>query len=175
MGKIPISLTELVSVVQIELYNNSLTGELPNGFSKLTNLRLFDESMNHLMGKILDELTQLPLKSLNLYQNNLKGTLLASIADSTALYELKIFQNLFTRELPQDLGKNSPLRWLDVSGNQFTGLIPSSLHEKGNLEELLMIYNLLSGQILSTLAYCRSLNRIRFGYNNLSGEVTFGF
>ncbi|PPD75065.1 hypothetical protein GOBAR_DD27998 [Gossypium barbadense] len=169
------SLTELVSVVQIELYNNSLTGELPRGFSNLTNLRLLDVSMNRLTGKIPDELTRLPLESLNLYSNNLEGTLPPSIADSPALYELRIFQNRLTGELPQNLGKNSPLRWFDVSSNQFTGPIPTSLCEKGKLEEMLMIYNSFSGQIPSSLANCRSLNRIRLGYNKLSGEIPTGF
>ncbi|XWS12596.1 hypothetical protein CRYUN_Cryun37aG0103700 [Craigia yunnanensis] len=174
VGKIPSSLTELVSVVQIELYNNSLTGELPRGFWNLTKLRLLDASMNQLTGKIPDELTQLPLESLNLYQNNFEGTLPPSIADSPALYELRIFRNRLTGELPQNLGKNSPLRWLDVSSNQFTGPIPPSLCEKGNLEEILMIYNSFSGQLPSNLAECRSLNRIRFGYNKLSGEIPAG-
>ncbi|KAK8642095.1 hypothetical protein V6N13_011457 [Hibiscus sabdariffa] len=175
VGNIPSSLTELVSVVQIELYNNSLTGELPSGFSNLTKLRLLDASMNQLTGTIPDELTQLPLESLNLYQNYFEGTLPSSIADSPALYELRLFQNRLTGELPVNLGKNSPLRWLDVSSNQFTGPIPPSLCEKGKLEELLMIYNSFSGHVPSSLAECRSLNRIRLGYNKLSGEIPDGF
>ncbi|XP_022720444.1 receptor-like protein kinase HSL1 [Durio zibethinus] len=175
VGKIPSSLTELVSIVQIELYNNSLTGELPRGFSNLTHLRLLDASMNQLTGTIPDDLTRLPLESLNLYQNNFEGTLPPSIADSPALYELRLFQNRLSGELPQNLGKNSPLRWLDVSSNQFTGPIPPSLCEKGNLEEILMIYNSFSGQIPSTLAECRSLARIRLGYNKLSGEIPARF
>ncbi|XVE88112.1 hypothetical protein DITRI_Ditri19aG0041900 [Diplodiscus trichospermus] len=175
VGKIPSSLTEMVSVVQIELYNNSLTGELPRGFSNLTKLRLIDAAMNQLTGKIPDELTQLPLESLNLYQNNFEGTLPPSIADSPALYELRIFQNRLTGELPQNLGENSPLRWFDVSSNQFTGPIPPSLCEKGDLEEILMIHNSFSGQIPSSLAECRSLNRIRLGHNKLSGEIPAGF
>ncbi|KAE8700523.1 Receptor-like protein kinase 5 [Hibiscus syriacus] len=175
VGNIPTSLTELVSVVQIELYNNSLTGELPRGFSNLAKLKLLDASMNQLTGTIPDELTQLPLESLNLYQNYFEGTLPSSIADSPALYELRLFQNRLTGDLPVNLGKNSPLRWLDVSSNQFTGPIPPSLCEKGNLEELLMIYNSFSGHVPSSLAECRSLNRIRLGYNKLSGEIPDGF
>ncbi|XVE51396.1 hypothetical protein DITRI_Ditri02bG0036800 [Diplodiscus trichospermus] len=175
VGKIPSTLTELVSIVQIELYNNSLTGELPRGFSSLTKLRLLDASMNQLTGTIPDDLTQLPLESLNLYQNNLEGTLPANIADSPALYELRLFQNRLTGELPHSLGKNSPLRWLDVSENEFTGPIPPSLCEKRNLEEILMIYNSFSGEIPPTLAECLSLVRVRLGYNKLSGEIPARF
>ncbi|GLT80916.1 hypothetical protein SLA2020_523270 [Shorea laevis] len=175
VGRLPSSLTELASVVQIELYNNSLTGELPRGFSNLTNLRLLDASMNQLTGNIPDELTRLPLESLNLYENRFEGTVPVSIANSPNLYELRLFGNRLSGELPSNLGKNSPLRWLDVSNNQFTGQIPSSLCEKGELEELLMIFNEFSGEIPESLSECQSLSRVRMGSNRLSGEVPAGF
>ncbi|XP_044460801.1 receptor-like protein kinase HSL1 [Mangifera indica] len=171
VGNIPSSLTELTSIVQIELYNNSLAGKLPTGWSKLTHLRLLDASMNDLTGPIPDELSRLPLESLNLYENRFEGNLPASIADSPNLYELRLFRNQLTGGLPRDLGKKSPLKWLDVSSNQFTGEIPAGLCEKGELEELLMIDNKFSGQIPESLGECRSLTRIRLRSNRLSGEV----
>ncbi|KAK3207080.1 hypothetical protein Dsin_021126 [Dipteronia sinensis] len=171
VGNIPSSLTELTSVVQIELYNNSFTGKLPTGWSNLTKLRLIDASMNDLSGPIPDELTRLPLESLNLYENRFEGNLPASIADSQSLYELRLFRNRLTGQLPRDLGKNSPLKWLDVSNNQFIGELPASLCEKGELEELLIIYNSFTGQIPENLGRCQSLTRVRLGYNRLSGEV----
>ncbi|KAB5534044.1 hypothetical protein DKX38_017130 [Salix brachista] len=174
VGSIPKSLTELTSVVQIELYNNSLTGGLPRGMGKLTELKRFDASMNRLTGWIPDELCQLPLESLNLYENGFTGTLPPGIADSPNLYELRLFQNGLTGELPQNLGKNAPLRWLDVSNNHLTGQIPASLCQYGELEEILMIYNSFSGQIPESLSHCRSLTRVRLGYNRLSGEVPTG-
>ncbi|KAJ6769894.1 LEUCINE-RICH REPEAT RECEPTOR-LIKE PROTEIN KINASE FAMILY PROTEIN-RELATED [Salix purpurea] len=174
VGSIPKSLTELTSVVQIELYNNSLTGGLPRGMGKLTELKRFDASMNRLTGWIPDELCQLPLESLNLYENGFTGTLPPGIADSPNLYELRLFQNGLTGELPQNLGKNAPLRWLDVSNNNLTGQIPASLCQYGELEEILMIYNSFSGQIPESLSHCRSLTRVRLGYNRLSGEVPTG-
>ncbi|KAG7019599.1 Receptor-like protein kinase HSL1 [Cucurbita argyrosperma subsp. argyrosperma] len=174
-GPIPRSLTDLSSVVQIELYNNSLTGELPSGFSNLTSLRLFDASMNSLTGSIPDELCQLPLESLNLYENKFEGKLPESIANSPGLYELRLFSNRLTGGLPPNLGKNSPLRWIDVSNNQFSGEIPGDLCEKGALEELLMINNQFSGEIPASLGECKSLTRVRLGYNRFSGEVPAGF
>ncbi|KAL3522346.1 hypothetical protein ACH5RR_015180 [Cinchona calisaya] len=174
-GSIPSSLTELTSVVQIELYNNSLSGELPaNGWSKMTALRRIDVSMNELTGTIPTELCELPLESLNLYENSLEGDLPESIAKSTNLYELRLFQNHLTGTLPKDLGKNSALLWLDVSSNNFSGEIPAYLCEKGVLLEALMIDNSLTGEIPATLGQCRSLNRIRLANNNLSGTIPEG-
>jgi Leucine-rich repeat (LRR) protein len=76
---IPMSLTRLTSVVQIELYNNSLSDGFLSGMSNLTALRLIDVSMNQLTESIPDELCQLPLESLNLYENRFVGSLPESI------------------------------------------------------------------------------------------------
>ncbi|RZC50885.1 hypothetical protein C5167_019311 [Papaver somniferum] len=174
-GPIPESITELSSVVQIELYKNSLSGELPKGFAKLKTLRRFDVAMNHLQGLIPNELCELPLESLNLYENRFTGILPKSISKSPNLYELRLFNNLLTGDLPNDLGKNSPLKWIDVSENKFYGKIPASLCEHGVLEELLLIYNSFSGTIPDQLVECRSLTRVRLRNNQLSGEVPAGF
>ncbi|GMH19537.1 hypothetical protein Nepgr_021378 [Nepenthes gracilis] len=174
-GPIPSSLTELTSIVQIELYNNSLNGNLPNGWSNLTSLRLLDASMNELIGTIPDQLTGLPLSSLNLYENHLTGKLPKNIADSPNLYELKLFSNRLIGELPPNLGENSPLVLVDVSNNFFSGEIPPNLCSKGQLQQLLMIHNSFSGQIPASLAQCRSLNRIRLSINQLSGDVPASF
>ncbi|KAL0307796.1 UNVERIFIED_CONTAM: Receptor-like protein kinase HSL1 [Sesamum calycinum] len=161
-GQIPSSLTELTSAVQVELYNNSLSGELPSkGWANMTSLRRLDASMNELTGTIPDELCELPLESLNLYENKLRGELPDGIAKSPKLYELRLFQNQLSGELPPNLGKSSPLRWVDVSTNKFTGQIPESLCSNGALEELLLIENSFSGEIPASLAECRSLLRVR--------------
>ncbi|KAK6124382.1 hypothetical protein DH2020_041875 [Rehmannia glutinosa] len=175
-GLIPSSITELTSAVQIELYNNSLTGEIPSkGWSKMASLRRLDASMNELTGSIPSELCELPLESLNLYENDLRGELPDTIANSPNLYELRLFQNQLSGKLPPNLGKISPLRWIDVSTNNFTGQIPESLCLNGALEELLLIENSFSGEIPATLAECRSLLRVRLGHNGFSGEVPAGF
>ncbi|PIN15617.1 Serine/threonine protein kinase [Handroanthus impetiginosus] len=176
IGPIPSSLTGLTAAVQVELYNNSLTGELPReGWLNMTSLRLLDASMNRLTGPIPTELCELPLESLNLYENNLEGELPESIANSPNLYELRLFRNQFSGKLPENLGKTSPLRWIDVSTNKFSGQIPENLCFNGALEEVLMIENSFSGEIPASLAECRSLLRVRLGHNNFSGEVPAGF
>ncbi|KAM3285049.1 receptor-like protein kinase HSL1 [Capsicum chacoense] len=175
-GPIPSWLTELTSAEQIELYNNSFTGELPvNGWSKMTALRRIDVSMNGVTGTIPKELCELPLESLNLYENQMFGELPQGIANSRNLYELRLFHNRFNGSLPKDLGKNSPLLWIDVSENEFSGEIPENLCGNGLLEELLMIGNLLSGEIPVSLSECRSLLRVRLAHNQLSGDVPAGF
>ncbi|VFQ88529.1 unnamed protein product [Cuscuta campestris] len=175
-GPVPSWLTDLTSAVQIELYNNSLTGELPaKGWSRMTALRLIDASMNQLTGNIPAGLCELPLESLNLYNNNFEGKLPESIANSPNLYELRLFSNNLNGSLPENLGKVSPLIMIDITDNDFTGGIPSSLCEMGVLEEVLLIHNSFSGEIPASLSHCHSLKRVRLMNNNLSGEIPGGF
>ncbi|XP_009593555.1 receptor-like protein kinase HSL1 isoform X1 [Nicotiana tomentosiformis] len=175
VGSIPSTIFQLNSIVQIELYNNSLTGFLPSGWSNLTRLRRFDVSTNKLNGTIPDELCELSLESLNLFENQFEGLFPESIAKSANLYELKLFSNRFSGSLPSELGKNSALQYLDVSYNKFSGKIPESLCEMGALEDLIMIYNSFSGSIPASLGNCRSLRRVRFRGNQLYGEVPTEF
>ncbi|KAK1405272.1 receptor-like protein kinase HSL1 [Heracleum sosnowskyi] len=173
-GPIPSWIFQLTSLVQIEFFNNSFTGELLPGWSNLTSLRRFDVSTNKFTGTIPDELTQLPLESLNLYHNQLEGLLPENIALSPNLFELRIFNNRLTGSLPSQLGKNCPLGTIDVTGNSFSGRIPESICEKGVLEELILLDNMFSGNIPESIVKCRSLSRVRLGNNRLSGEVPVG-
>ncbi|KAL9243635.1 hypothetical protein vseg_017495 [Gypsophila vaccaria] len=175
-GRIPVELTRLRTLVQVELYGNSLSGELPaTGWSGMGALRFFDASMNNLSGTIPTELTQLPLASLNLYENKLEGRIPENVADSRNLYELKLFGNRLTGELPSGLGENSPLELIDVSNNLLTGPIPRNLCGKGRLAEILMIHNWLSGEIPGSLGECVTLTRVRLSNNNLSGVIPENF
>lgn len=173
-GPVPSSLTGLRSIYQIELYNNSLRGDLPSGWSNMTTLRRFDVSTNELTGRIPADLCELPLSSLNLFENQFEGALPEMIARSVNLYELKLFNNRLSGPLPGDLGKNSPLQSLDLSYNQFSGQIPENLCAQGKLEDLVLIYNNFSGPIPSDLGRCTSLNRIRLKHNRLTGPVPDG-
>ncbi|OIW21001.1 hypothetical protein TanjilG_27346 [Lupinus angustifolius] len=171
-GAIPETLfLGLKSIIQIELYENFLSGELPE-MMNVTELERFDASVNGLSGKIPSELCKLKkLESLNLYDNKLQGSLPECIAGFENLYELKLFNNTLKGTLPSDLGNNSMFQTLDVSYNHFSGEIPANLCGGGTLQELMMIYNSFSGRIPESLGNCKSLIRVRLRNNNLSGTV----
>lgn len=174
-GPIPSFIFLFKNIVQIELFNNSFSGKIPAGWRNLTELRRFDASMNGLTGMIPDDLCELPLESLHLYENQLEGQLPESIGRSPKLFELRIFSNQLTGTLPSELGKNSPLETLDVSYNQFTGRIPENLCAMGALVELLMLDNSFLGNIPMNLGSCRSLRRVRLSNNQLSDKVPAHF
>nr|CAN77471.1 hypothetical protein VITISV_029764 [Vitis vinifera] len=197
-SRIPPELGNLTSLEILWLTQCNLVGPIPDSLGRLKRLTDLDLALNYLHGPIptlqqlvvrrvtsrnaepddiatVRRLCQLPLESLNLYENRFEGKLPESIADSPNLYELRLFQNRLSGVLPKDLGKKSPLLWLDISYNQFSGAIPASLCSKGVLEELLLIHNSFSGEIPASLSECSSLTRVRLGNNQLSGEVPAGF
>ncbi|KAG4980270.1 hypothetical protein JHK85_034228 [Glycine max] len=115
------------------------------------SLRFFDASVNELAGTILTELCELPLASLNLYNNKLEGVLPPILAHSPNLYELKLFSN-------------------KLIGTEILAIIC----QRGEFEELILMCNYFSGKIPASLGDCRSLKRVRLKSNNLSGSVPDG-
>ncbi|KZV54214.1 hypothetical protein F511_36782 [Dorcoceras hygrometricum] len=174
-GSLPNFIFELKRLVQLELYSNHFLGPLPTGWSNLTGLRRFDASMNKFTGMIPADLCELPLESLNLFENNLEGMIPAKISESRNLYELKLFRNQLSGSLPHELGKNSALHTLDVSYNHLSGPIPEFLCHGGALEQLILINNLFSGSIPENLGKCQSLSRIRMRNNQLYGKIPDAF
>ncbi|XP_051151728.1 receptor-like protein kinase HSL1 [Andrographis paniculata] len=169
-------LMKLKNIVQMELFNNTFSGNLlANGWSNLTRLRRIDASMNRFTGNLPNELCELPLESLNLFENHLEGVIPDSIAKSPNLYELKLFGNKFSGTLPQDLGKNSALKTLDVTGCNLTGEIPPFLCRHGALKEMILLRNSFYGTIPQQLAKCWTLQRVRMALNRLSGEIPAEF
>lgn len=82
---------------------------------------------------------------LNLYNNNLTGTLPAAIGDFTNLKYLDFGFNLLTDTIPTQISNLSNLEILFLDSNQFIGNIPVGFINLGNLVQLHLKNNLLEG------------------------------
>lgn len=103
-------------VVEVSLWLNKLTGELPSELGNLAALERLNLSLNSLNGDIPSELGML-----------------------SNLEELVLIGNRITGEIPVELGGLTNLEKLYLSvGNQFTGCIPSALQNvvENDLSEL---------------------------------------
>ena len=88
---------------------------------------------------------------LDLYSNNLNGTLPESIGDLQGLQYLNLGYNNLSGPLPESLGNMTDLKFLSLELNNFTGVIPESWK---NLEQLSWLYlygNTLSGKLSDNL------------------------
>jgi len=132
---------------------------------------------------------------LQLWWNNLTGTIPTQIVNLTNLVDLSINNNAITGTLPDELGSLTKLEILNLNNNQFQGSIPSTLGnlqylrylilqsnrltgsippELGNLTNLTSLYlmgNGLSGSIPPELGNLANLIYLRLSHNNLSGSI----
>ena len=172
MGRLPVELANLSSLLVLDLNTNQLTGTIPSELGTLTNLEelwLFD---NQLTGSIPDELGGLSnLLFLFLDDNQLTGAIPAALGNLSSLWELWLFDNQLTGSIPAELGSLTNLSFLYLDGNQLEGGIPAELGNLANLEELWLNNNHLSGGIPSTMGDLTYLSGLNLRSNALVAEM----
>ena len=160
------------TIIQIDLYNNQLSGEIPSELGDLINLRDLVLSRNLLSGAIPSELGDLTnLIRLDLFSNQLSGEIPSELGQLSNLITLKLYDNQLSGEIPSELGQLSNLIRLDLDFNQLSGEIPSELGNLSNLTRLWLNDNQLSGEIPSELGNLSNLTRLWLNDNQLSGEI----
>ncbi|XP_062082483.1 receptor-like protein kinase 7 [Humulus lupulus] len=173
-GEIPASISKLQNLWQLELYNNSLSGKLPKGFGNLTNLVNFDASTNMLEGDLSELRSLTKLESLQLFENQLEGTIPEELGEFKNLHGLSLYRNKLTGMIPQKIGSWSGMDFIDVSENSLTGPIPPDMCKNGYMFDLLVLQNKLTGGIPESYGNCKSLSRLLVNNNSLSGMIPDG-
>jgi hypothetical protein len=106
---------------------------------------------------------------IDLYNNNLNGTVPATMEDLTKLRSIKLLVNNLTGSFPDIWTNMSNLEFIDLSNNQFTGTMPSSL---GNLLKLTTLYienNDMTGNLLPEIGELPMINVYWAKGNDFSG------
>ncbi|KAI5669842.1 hypothetical protein M9H77_19695 [Catharanthus roseus] len=196
-GNIPISLTRLVNLYSLSMYNNFFTGTIPKDFYKLEHLQVLYLDTNMLNGVVPSTLCNITsLYELFLNINNLEGTLPSCFSEiqslktfiihgnklsgivppaffgkSFSLTELDLSNNLFIGPLPPEVGKLEYIISFDVSYNKFSGQIPATLGDCSNLQLLNMQNNFFTGRIPLKLASLKAIEVLDLSQNKLTGEI----
>ena len=146
-GEMPPELGNLAALSRLYLSENRLHGEIPRELGNLSNLQWLALSANILTGEIPRELGNLAsLQWLILSANRLHGEIPRWLGSLPNLEWLDLSVNELTGEIPPELGNLSGLQWLDLSWNHLTGDIPPELHNLDGLTELNLGGNQLTGQ-----------------------------
>ncbi|KAJ3317101.1 hypothetical protein HDU76_001352 [Blyttiomyces sp. JEL0837] len=206
IGPIPSALGNLANLQELvpqrlsfpllssNLYNNQLSGNLPNFLGGLSKLKLLDLTSNQLSGTIPDFLHVLRritvysglesnkfggnipdslgglsnLVTLSLDYNQLSGRVPDSLRTLYKLETLGLSSNELSGAIPDSLGNLFKIKSLDLSSNQFSGNIPNTLENLLNLEFL--------GNIPESLGnLAANLTTLFLQNNTLTGEIPSPF
>lgn len=159
-------------VTELSLFDNQLTGSIPDSLSDLSKLRWLDLSGNALTGPLPEGLQHLSqLRWLYLSNNELSGPIGQPVWKLSLLRQLELENNRLTGPIPQEMGQLSNLKSLHLGNNQLTGPVPPELGDLRNLIGLHLFDNQLSGPIPSELGNLGDLRRLQFHSNQLSGPI----
>ncbi|KAL7192865.1 hypothetical protein ACSBR2_024639 [Camellia fascicularis] len=127
----------MVSLFNLKLDNNHLSGSIPPEFKKFSNL-----------------------ENLNLASNDLSCSIHGALGECLKLLNLNLSNNRFGENIPI-------LQSLDLSHNLVTGTIPQQIGELQILETLNLSQNELSGSLQSSFNNMLSLTLVDVSYNNM--------
>ncbi|KAI3685323.1 hypothetical protein L6452_34565 [Arctium lappa] len=185
-----------VSLLSLQLFNNRLSGYLPNNMfegGKIQNISLTNNTFigpipksigncsdlirvwfdgNLLIGDISESFGLHPkLNFVNLARNSFQGELTDKWGKFKELETLIVSQNKITGIIPRELGDSVMLHHIDLSSNMLVGNIPKEL---GNLKAMLKLYlsnNKLSGPIPKELGSLTQLLYLDLSNNKLNGSI----
>jgi hypothetical protein len=109
--------------------------------------------------------------SLDLSDNNLKGTLPTQLGDLVDLEILWLGRNQLSGPIPESIGNARKLEQLHLENNRLSGPLPASLVNLTNLEELRLYSNQLSGPIPPALGNLGKLRELNLGTNSFEGSI----
>jgi len=157
-------------VVNLNLNGNQFTGTLPEAWSRAKNLRVLDLSANSLSGELPPTWGQLHLESFVIYFNSFVGTIPTSWFDMP-LQRLWISSNNFSGTFPDEFCKlKDTMRRFSIALNQFSGTLPQCFSNFTNVFVIEAYNNRLEGQ-LPDLSQLDKLKSMTFNDNNLSGTL----
>ncbi len=116
------------------------------------------------------------LTRFNLHSNQLSGSIPTSIGNVTTLEQIWLFSNQMTGTLPPEIGNLSNLTHLGIGGNQFTGSIPASYGNLSSLGFLALKNNNLSGCYdanLANICHAGTDSRVSSGNNFAASWSSF--
>lgn len=177
-GIIHPSITNLTSLLHLNLSNNLISGPLPpTFFTSLDQIQIIDLSSNRLYGELpVPGGLSVTVRTFDISNNHFNGTVPSSfLSKALNLETFNVSNNIFAGSIPSSICTYSPsLLRLDFSYNDFHGEIPLDFGDCTNLVALRAGFNNLSGQLPRVIYSAFTLQEIFLAGNKLSGSIEQG-
>ncbi len=140
---------------------------------RVSQINLYTNNLTGTLPSSLGYLTH--LTSISLHINAIGGEIPTSIGNLKNLTNLDLGENSFTGTIPDSLASLTKLTQLDLSSNQLTGSIPAWIGNFSNLQDLWLQYNSLSDSIPSSIGNLTRLQYLVLQNNQLNGPIPASF
>ncbi len=150
------------SLALVDLYHST------NGTAWKNNSNWLNSRVSEWFGV---KVTNNRVTGLYLVNNQLNGTLPASLGNLTGISDLYLSSNNLSGTIPGSIGNLTALIFLYLSNNKLEGSIPASIGNATALRELHLGHNKLTGEIPVSLKYLRALREVVLPYNQLTGSI----
>ncbi|XP_059433695.1 receptor-like protein 20 [Corylus avellana] len=171
---IPDFLRNQSELVNLDLSDNEIQGEIPIWIWGLHNLYSLNLSCNYLETPNFPLLNMSFVSVVDLSSNQLQGKL--SVLPSYAIY-LDLSENNFNSVIPTSIGNSLTYTYFfSLLSNKFYGSIPTSICNATNLLTLYLSDNFLSGMVSQCLIeMSKTLGVLNLRRNNLIGAISNSF
>ncbi|GAY68819.1 hypothetical protein CUMW_267190 [Citrus unshiu] len=174
-GNIPEAISNLSNLLTLVLERNKLTGPIPITFGPLQKLQGLYLAFNMLVGSFPDELCHLGrLNELVLFGNKLSGSIPSCLRNLKVLIEINLSKNNLSGDIPATIGGLKDLQIMDLAYNRLEGPIPESFGNLISLEVLNLSNNKISGSIPTSMEKLFYLRELNLSFNKLEGEIPSG-
>ncbi|KAM7258017.1 hypothetical protein ACFE04_013758 [Oxalis oulophora] len=192
-GSVPINLTKLPYLYELDLSNNQLTGPFPNAVLSMYGLtfldlrfnafsgpvppQIFTENLdvlfinnNDLMLNLPDNIGMSHIRYLTLANNKINGPLTGGLFKALSfLSEVVLLNSQLTGCIPYEIGSLNETVVLDASNNRLTGMLPFSVGCLEKVEQLSFAGNLLFGMVPEVMCILPNLASLRLSDNYFIG------
>jgi hypothetical protein len=172
-GKLPEELSLLINLQNVKFNNNNFHGTIPMSFSDLKQIQSFNVGFNQFTGEIFSVIN--PLKALSSFTcdgNSFQGSIPESFIDTHSLTVFSIQNNHFTGTIPSSVSPSKVFRMFNyflISGNKFSGTLPDWLCRSSNSINIDLHNNQFSGTIPSCIAKLK-LQEFLIHQNKFTGD-----
>jgi receptor kinase-like protein len=172
-GTLPTAISNLsISVHYLGIYLNPVSGSIPEGIGKLTNLNTLALGDTFLSGTMPDKIGDLwQLQLLYIVNTMMSGQLPSTLGNLTQMITLDLRNNKFGGSIPPELSNMKALEILDISQNKLTGQIPKEIMSIPLTIAVDLANNYLNGSVPEEIGNWKNLANINLFNNRLSGVI----